>query len=193
MFRSLAVLTFVASTAVAQSRPIIMIDPGHGGEVAGVEAAGVLEKEIALRAAFVLAEELVVRGFDVRLTRTGDQNVDFNYRRTMAEEAGASLLVSLHFNGDESPDAHGIEIYTNLDVPRGAEAAHAVARALEATGGPVVVEGRTWEFVSSPSVPTVMIEAGFLTHPVERRLILSRAHHRDLARLIADGAEAFLR
>ena len=193
-YLAMVTVTMVASTlaAAAQARPVIVVDPGHGGPEAGVESSGVLEKDMVLRAGFVLAEELVIRGFDVRLTRSGDEQVSIDERMAMAEEVGAALFISLHFNGDEDVLAHGIEIYTNLSVDLAASAAQAMATALEDTGGPVVVENRTWGFVSSPDIPTVMIEAGFLTHPVERRLIVSRAHHRDLARMMADGVDAFI-
>ena len=49
------ILTLAVQTSVGQSRPIVMIDPGHGGEDAGVQAADLIEKDLVLRAAFVLA------------------------------------------------------------------------------------------------------------------------------------------
>jgi len=186
-------LTFgAAAGADAQTRPLIVVDPGHGGDVAGVETAGVQEKNIVLRAGYVLAEELVIRGYDVRMTRTGDEQIPNADRRALAEQAGAAALISMHFNANEDPNVHGIVIYANTDVPGTAQAARAVASALERTGGPVTIETRGGAFLSSPTVPTMMVEAGYLTHPVERRLILSRDHHRALAAMIADGLDAFL-
>ena len=67
-----------------------------------------------------------------------------------------------------------------------------MAAALRKLDTLVVVEARPWDFIKSPTVPTLVIEAGFLTHPVERRLLLSATYHRALAAGMVDGAVAFL-
>ncbi len=180
--------------AFAQDRPLVMIDPGHGGEEAGVVADGLVEKDLVLRAAFVLAEQFVEKGYDVRLTRTGDYAVGIPERRAQAEAASAALFISLHMNRDRDPERlnHGIEIYANLDDPAAAAAAQHMAEALRRLDTPVVVEARPWEFLRSPTVPMLMIEAGFLTHPVERRMLVSSSYHRELAAHIVAGAAAAL-
>ena len=183
----LLVLARVGSVS-AQDRAIVMIDAGHGGEEVGVTTEDVLEKDMVLRVGFVLAEELVSRGYDVRLTRTGDYDVPWPERREMAETAGASLLIMLHMNGDEDVSKHGIEIYANVEDPVANHAAETMAASLRMLDTPVVVENRPWPFLQSPTVPTVMVEAGFLTHPVERRLLKSPEYHRKLAARLADGA-----
>lgn len=188
-----ALLVLGSAGAVgAQERPIVMIDPGHGGEQAGVRAGEVLEKDVALRAAFALGEAFVIRGYDVRLTRSGDYAVENADRRASAEAARAAMMISLHFNGNADESRHGIEIYGNLDDARVADLAGLLATALRGDGTPVVVESRGAEFLASPTVPTVMIEAGFLTHPVEHRLVTSSAYHHELAATIAAASASFL-
>lgn len=177
---------------LAQDRPIVMIDPGHGGADAGVVEGDLLEKDLVLRIAFAMGAELVKNGYDVRLTRSGDHAVSWEDRRTLAEEAGARLLVMLHLNANEDPTRHGAEVYADLEIPASARAAAAVAEALREAGSEVVVEPRPWPFLQSPSVPTVMVELAFLTHPVERRLIESEAFHRELASAVVRAARTFL-
>jgi N-acetylmuramoyl-L-alanine amidase len=169
-----------------------MIDPGHGGEQAGVRAGELVEKDLVLRAAFTLGEAFVARGYDVRLTRTGDQTIPNPDRRSAAEAAGAAAMISLHFNQNADSTRHGVEIYGNLDDARVSALAEHLARELRGAGIPVTVAARGGEFLTSPSVPTVMIEAGFLTHPFERRLATSSAYHRELAGWILAGTVAFL-
>jgi N-acetylmuramoyl-L-alanine amidase len=181
-----------ASGAAAQTRPIVMIDPGHGGEQAGVRTADLLEKDLVLRAAFVLGDAFVARGYDVRLTRSGDQTIPNPERRRAAEAAGAAAMISLHFNQNADSTRNGIEIYGNLEDAKVADLANRLASGLRAGGIPVTVAPRAGEFLTSPSVPTVMIEAGFLTHPVERRLATSSAYHRELAASIVAATVAFL-
>lgn len=189
----IALLPFLsASILSAQERPIVVIDPGHGGAEAGVVDGELVEKDLVLRIAFVVANEFVKDGFDVRLTRSGDYAVGWDDRRASAEGAGASLLLMLHVNQDEDRSRHGAEVYANLDDAASARAATAVAEALEAAGSHVVVEARPWPFLQSPSVPTVMIELAFMTHPVERRLIQSEAFHREIGESLVRAARRLL-
>jgi N-acetylmuramoyl-L-alanine amidase len=190
---ALALLLLASTRAgAAQSRPIVMIDPGHGGEQPGVRAGELIEKDLVLRASFALGEAFVARGYDVRLTRTGDYTLPNPERRRAAEAAGAALMISLHFNQNADSTRHGIEIYGNVEDARVADLANRLAAELRGAGIAVAVAQRAGEFLTSPTVPTVMIEAAFLTHPVERRLATSSAYHRELADRIVAATAAFL-
>lgn len=182
----------VPSGLAGQERPIIVLDPGHGGPQAGVVVGELLEKDLVLRLAFVTAAEFVKAGYDVRLSRTGDYAVANNDRRAHAEEAGAALFISLHMIRSDDPGRHGAEIYFNQEVPASVRAAGIFAAAMEEDGVVVVQEDRTSAFLGSPTVPTVMIEAGFLTHPVEQRFLVSDDYHRRLARVFVQAAERVL-
>jgi len=188
----LAALSFMPSGLVAQDRPIIVIDPGHGGSEAGVVVGDLVEKDLVLRLAFTTAAEFVREGYDVRLTRTGDYEVPMADRRSHAEGAGASLLIMLHMIQSDDPTRHGAEIYYYEDEPASALAARIFGDTLEEDGVFVVLEPRSWAPLASPTVPTVMIEAGFLTHPVEQRFLQSEAYHRDLARAFVRASERVL-
>lgn len=94
------------------SRPIVMIDPGHGGFDPGTEAgAPVLEKTIALEISIRLAHALAARGIDARLTRDQDYFVTLADRTRLANQAGADLFVSIHLNSSSDPNTTGIETY----------------------------------------------------------------------------------
>lgn len=179
---ALAALIVKPAGVDAQDRPIIVIDAGHGGPETGVVAGDLVEKDLVLRMAFTVAAEFVREGFDVRLTRTGDYQVPLDERRARAEEAGGALLLMLHAIQSDDPTRHGAEVYFSPEVPASARAADIFAEALEEEGTVVVLEPRDRASLASPTVPTVMIETGFMTHPVERRLLRSEAYHRELAR-----------
>jgi N-acetylmuramoyl-L-alanine amidase len=191
-----ASLTLALATApsgsAGQERPIIMIDPGHGGAQAGVVVGELLEKDLVLRLALITAAEFVKEGYDVRLARTGDYAVPNDDKRAEAEAVGAALFMSLHMIQSDDPDRHGAEIYFSQDAPASVRAAGIFADVMEQDGVVVVQEARTSSFLASPSVPTVMIEAGFLTHQVERRFLVSDDYHRRLARVFVQAAERVL-
>lgn len=93
-------------------RPVVMIDPGHGGRDPGTATAGgVAEKDLALQIAMRLREALIARGVDARLTRSGDVFLPLRERTEIANAAGADLFVSIHLNSSPNAETAGIETY----------------------------------------------------------------------------------
>ena len=92
---------------------LVLIDAGHGGEDPGrLNPDGTEEKTLALQFARDLKVAIdAVPGYRASLTRDGDYFVSLRRRREIAEERGAHLFVSLHFNAAASRSAHGTEIF----------------------------------------------------------------------------------
>jgi N-acetylmuramoyl-L-alanine amidase len=92
---------------------LIMIDPGHGGEDTGRRNPdGVKEKNLALEFSEALAAEINSRrGYRAELTRRGDYFVSLARRREIAEERGAHLFISIHFNAAPAASARGTEVF----------------------------------------------------------------------------------
>lgn len=93
--------------------PIIVIDPGHGGEDFGaMGVGGLLEKDVVLSVALELESLLKEKlGAVVKLTRSGDGFVPLLQRTTMANEFGADIFISLHTNASAKKDLSGLETY----------------------------------------------------------------------------------
>ncbi len=185
-------LSLLIAAPLGAQRPVVTIDAGHGGPEAGVEHEDLLEKDLVLQIAFVVGAEFVAQGWDVQYTRTGDHAVSWEDRRRLAEEAGADLLLMLHIMGNDDRSLHGAEVYWNPESPASTRAAALVAEGLRDTGSVVLEESRPWPFLQSTTVPTVMIELAHMTHPVERRLLLSDAFHHDLGDVLARAADQLL-
>jgi N-acetylmuramoyl-L-alanine amidase len=104
------------ATNSSDPRPLIVLDPGHGGIDTGARApTGQMEKEIVLDFAKRLASRLEQAGlYRVLLTRSDDTYVPLDERVRMARKAGAALFVSIH--ADSLPrnegDAQGATVYT---------------------------------------------------------------------------------
>jgi N-acetylmuramoyl-L-alanine amidase len=109
------------------SRPIIMLDPGHGGIDNGTKApSGELEKSIVLDFALLLRDKIEKAGkFHAVMTRSDDTFIALADRVQFARNQQASLFVSIH--ADALPrgegDAQGATIYTLSDTASDAEAA----------------------------------------------------------------------
>jgi N-acetylmuramoyl-L-alanine amidase len=92
---------------------LVMIDPGHGGEDPGRRNPGGLkEKNLALTFSREIKKEIDSRlGYRAELTRNGDYFLSLRRRREIAEERGAHLFVSIHFNAAPARSARGTEVF----------------------------------------------------------------------------------
>lgn len=93
--------------------PLVVIDPGHGGEDFGsTGVGGLLEKDVTLDIAYRLKKLLEAKpGVKVRLTRRVDKFVPLVERTNLANDFEAALFVSLHTNASPKSNLQGIETY----------------------------------------------------------------------------------
>ncbi len=114
---------FVAPGIASNSpRPVVVLDPGHGGfdEGATLFSRAIREKDITLAVARKTQEILEQSDVEVRLTRSGDQELSVFERTAYANRLRARLFVSLHVNSSPGAEARGgIETYVlNRQAPR---------------------------------------------------------------------------
>ena len=125
------------SEARVPGRPIVLIDPGHGGTDPGASGLSgtVTEKELTLAFARELRDRLIEGGrVRVALTRDRDRTLSLEQRADIARRIGASLFISVHMDSAPNPLARGASVYSLSDVASDVEAAR-FARAENAAGG----------------------------------------------------------
>jgi N-acetylmuramoyl-L-alanine amidase len=95
-------------------KPIIVIDPGHGGQDSGAEKNGAVEKDIVLAFGKTLADKLKATGrFKVLMTRDTDVFVPLDERVSFAERNKANLFIAIHCDyADTGSVANGATIYS---------------------------------------------------------------------------------
>jgi len=198
----------------------ICLDPGHGGADPGHQTGSRQEKACTLLLAEELRQQLVQAGFRVTLTRTRDTAVDLSARTKLANSRKADLFLSLHFNGTDGgrDSVQGTEVYCL--TPAGASSTNARGNGgdTRATAGnamdaknlllayhvqKALVQGLRAEdrgvrrarfaVLREAAMPAALIEAGFMSHPVEGRKILSASHRRAIAKAIVSGVQAYRR
>jgi N-acetylmuramoyl-L-alanine amidase len=108
-------------------RPVVVIDPGHGGVDNGTQAGGgdIMEKNLVLGFGLALRDRIEKSGkYRVVMTRTDDTFIPLGDRVKMARNESAALFVSIH--ADALPrgegDAQGATIYTLSDKASDSEA-----------------------------------------------------------------------
>ncbi len=95
-------------------RPVIVLDPGHGGIDGGTTGRlGTREKDVVLAFAHALKRHLSDGGrFDIRMTRTDDRFVSLPQRLQFARAAEAALFISFHADAFNENSVRGTTIYT---------------------------------------------------------------------------------
>lgn len=112
---------------VRAEKPVIVIDPGHGGADSGAKGVhGEDEKEIVLATAKVLRSKLEQSGrYHVVMTRNDDTFVPLQQRVEIARAKKAQLFISLHadYIPKREGDARGATVYTVSNKASDREAA----------------------------------------------------------------------
>ena len=93
-------------------RPVVMIDPGHGGEDPGaIGPSGLKEKNVVLSIAREAKKRLEGIGYTVYMTRNEDIFIPLGVRVAKARARNADVFVSIHADAFTSPSARGTGVY----------------------------------------------------------------------------------
>lgn len=125
-----AVTDTIYGAPEARGRPIVVIDPGHGGRDPGATSVSgqITEKDLTLALARELRDDLVKRGrVRVTMTRNDDRYLSLEDRAAVARRLNAAMFVSLHMDSAPNPLARGATVYSLSDVASDEEAARLAA------------------------------------------------------------------
>ena len=182
--------------AAPDGSPLVVLDPGHGGDHNGAEYGGVKEKDLNLAIASKTASLLEAEGVTVRMTRSIDQDVDLYARSGLANTLGADLFVSVHCNASvEHDDALGIYTCAYSQGTESWQLAQILRETmLDATGAADfgMEERPNLAVLRTAQVPAALVECGFMSTPSELALLTQPEYQDKLARGIADDILACL-
>ncbi len=170
----------------------ILLDPGHGGTETGARGpTGYPEKDINLVISKLVQEQLIARGATVYMTRDEDKEVSLPDRVTMIDKLEPAIAISIHHNslpdeGDAmhtqgvaafwyNTQAHSLAIFLNNYI---------IGNLRKPSYGVF------WDnlALTRPTVtPSVLLELGFMSNPVEFESLVNPEKQRKMATAIADG------
>lgn len=194
----LVAASLVLSVLVSRPQPreevVVAIDAGHGGHDPGAVVAGVREKDLTLALALLVQERARGSGLRVVLTRTTDTYVDLRERLRIAESAGAVLYVSIHANYFRDPQICGVETWVDTNAsPESLRLAESVQRAVvRATGAQDRGVLRQTLYLRHTTLPTALVEVGYLSCPLERERLQDPAYQAKIAEGIVLGILDYL-
>ena len=92
-----------STTPPRPARRLVVVDAGHGGPDRGMKGTTtsrtrIQEADITLSVAKKVRSALVARGIDVLMTRSTDTLIALRDRGRIANDAGATLFLSIHVN-----------------------------------------------------------------------------------------------
>ena len=187
-FPAAAVTGFLALASFASAQRTIVLDAGHGGhDRGGVPYQRIGEKGLTLDVSQRLKRVLEGQGYRVIMTRTSDVFIPLGTRVAIANRYRGATFVSVHFNSSRRAGANGVETYYYRSDS--AALAASIHRNVVA-GAPTENRGirrRGFYVLRRTSIPSVLVECGFLTNPQEGRLAQSASYRQLLAERIARG------
>jgi N-acetylmuramoyl-L-alanine amidase len=222
VFALLVCGNFRAAPVWSADMPVVIVDPGHGGNDKGGQGpGGQLEKQVCLALAKKLEAALDGRA-QVIMTRTDDYGISVDQRASLANRHQGDALISLHTGASPSSAANKHCIY--YDLPPGgdqgpaaadhdstiarkwdriqyrhvrasallAESLRAQVDQLEMPGDADVMQA-SMALLHGLDMPAVIYETGYITHPTMAEKLENQAYLESLARALAEGTMKFLR
>lgn len=173
----------------------IFIDPGHGAQDAGAIGNGLLEKNINLEVALKLQSRLHQAGALTVMSRTSDTFDSLQTRVSKGAQASADIFISIHANANDNSRANGTETYYDTTYaaansiklaqkvqPRMVSALGTRDRGVKTAGFYVIKYSR---------MPSILLETGFVTSPIDASILKSSAAKDRLASGIATGVSNY--
>jgi N-acetylmuramoyl-L-alanine amidase len=204
--------TVPTTTAPREVFPVVVLDPGHGGQDSGAMCAGILEKDLTLDVAQRLERRLKEAGLSTLMTRAGDNYISLADRAAMTNRLRDCILVSIHFNEGNKPVSSGIETYyaerqmgagpllaswLPFLQPISAEGPNLESQSLAGFIQEALVRHthalnrgtKTEQFFVLANVrhPAVLVEGGFITNKDDATKLGSVDYREDMAAAISDG------
>lgn len=202
-----------ASSKADDSKPIIILDAGHGGIDGGCSAYnGALEKDINLSIELSLKAILESFGYSVEVTRSSDVSIfdpgivgigkqkksDMNNRLALFNKYENAVAVSIHQNQFTDQQYNGAQMFYTETNPL----SQTLAQTLQNTfrnklqnnnDREIKNAGKDLFLLYYSKCPSVMVECGFLSNKQEADLLLSKGYQKQVALTIFCGLNEFIR
>ncbi|WP_127588056.1 N-acetylmuramoyl-L-alanine amidase family protein [Paenibacillus koleovorans] len=190
----LAPVPVIASVTAKETKIKVLIDAGHGGKDPGaVGNDGKMEKDYTLSMAKKVYELLKKDPqYEPKLTRQDDVFVELEERAEIANEWNAAVFISIHGNTYSDPSVSGTETYYRYDNSKAlAESIHKHVVETLKFRNRAVREGHL-RVLTFSSVPSTLVEIGYLTNPKEEARMLSEDGQARAAQAIVDGIRQYV-
>ena len=209
-----SLVTFLSTKAHRDNlNPLVIIDPGHGGEDGGaVGKNGTIEKDINLKISLNLKDILHFLGYDTVMTREKDKAIydedaiklrqkkrsDLKNRLSIIHKNSGpdSIFVSVHQNKFPNEKYSGTQIFYSSNASNSEELAikirDNVVNQLQKDNDREIKEAKSEIFLLKNSkIPSVVVECGFLSNEQEEKKLNDKDYQKKLALCMSFGVNDF--
>lgn len=191
--------------------PVVVVDAGHGGEDPGKVSSfsSMAEKDLNLRIAQLLKDQLEQDGYTVIMTRTEDilnysgateiyqkRKQDLNARKKTIDESGADIAISIHMNAFTDSKYFGAQTFFPPSSTDSERLAKSLQNSLISGCDPTnkrtaLLKQERIVLFRNLKVPTVLIECGFLSNEAEEAKLKTLEYQELIAKSIKQGIDSF--
>lgn len=192
----------VGSNSVS-SRYTVVIDAGHGGKDAGtIGIDGAEEKGINLAIAQILYDYLSVCGIRCVMTRYSDEEYyppgsdrsrsDLYNRLDLVNSIHHAVLLSIHQNHFDTEKEWGTQIWYSANNAESRTLADSILSVVKQFLQPEnqrenKVSDSSYYLLYRASVPSIMVECGFMSNSKENQLLQDKQYQSDFAYCVLLG------
>ncbi len=170
---------------------VVIIDPAYGGIVTGASANEVFGKDVALRVTRALKEKLDKTDIKVYYTRMNDTNPTDENRVSLANAAGADMMIRIEVNENPNQNVFGTETVYNGSyfIPEfgNVELADLLERevvtAISGKANGLIESTEEDSVLNQIEIPSATIRVGYVSNETEAALL----KREDYAQKIAEG------
>ena len=173
----------------------VVLDAGHGGwDVGKVSSSGTREKDVVFEITNIVKKELENKGVKVTMTRDEDESLadkkraDILARHKVINQVKPDLVVSIHANSYPDSSVNGLQIFFQEGDEEDKQYATHMQDYLNKTDlfkDRVAMRGDF--LILQTGYPSVLIECGFLSNPIEEKKLLSKDYQEKLGGGIAQS------
>lgn len=166
------------------SKKIILIDAGHGGEDKGAMVGDLVEKDLTLRISHIIKKlNQDNKDFEIVLLREGDETLSLEQRAKIIEKVNPYLVLSLHLNfSPKNKDVKGKEIYIQSNEKSRVFGEMLGKRFEEGAK----VEKKDLKLLKDSKSPALIFEMGYLSNEEDRNLFSNEDGQLQIAKQILE-------
>ncbi|MBM7556913.1 N-acetylmuramoyl-L-alanine amidase [Halanaerobacter jeridensis] len=181
--------------SLSRIKPLIVLDPGHGGlDPGAIGVTGLKEKIVNLEIAVQLQRMLEKAGYNTLLTRKNDRFIPLLERAQLANFKEADLFISIHANSNPRSTIRGTATYAHWYASKDNWAlawyvqSEMIKRTSLADNG---LKAANFSVLRETKMPSLLLETAFLSNRVEERLLNSVSFQSKIAAGVTAGIKKY--
>lgn len=177
----------------------VVLDPGHGGEDKGVNEGSLYEKDIVLKIAKLMVDDLRYNGCKVKLTRDSDILNSLSQVADISNNENPNVFLSIHINSFTDPKYSGIGAYYYENDPSQLDERVRFASTIQK----YALKDDGWKdrglfrdklkVLRLSNAPCALVECGFLTNSDDKARLQNDSALKRLAHNLSDGIVEYLK